>query len=64
MAHEPYFSVKEQADTAILMIHGILGTPDHFKPLLHLVPAEWSVYNILLDGHGKTVSHFANSSME
>ena len=63
MAHEPYFSVKDQADTAILMIHGILGTPDHFKPLLPLVPAEWSVYNILLDGHGKNASDFSNSSM-
>lgn len=62
--------IKEQsiryikgADIAILFIHGILGTPDHFKPFLSLVPPNWSVYNILLKGHGGSVKDFSAASM-
>lgn len=51
------------ADRAILFIHGILGTPDHFLPLLALVPPEVSVYNLLLDGHGGGVRDFSRTSM-
>lgn len=51
------------ADIAILFIHGILGTPDHFKPFLSLVPPNWSIYNILLKGHGGSVKDFAVASM-
>lgn len=48
---------------AVLMIHGIVGTPWHFRDLMPLVPEDWSVYNILLDGHGKQVQDFAGTSM-
>ena len=51
------------SNTAILCIHGILGTPDHFSELIKRVPDEWSIYNILLDGHGKNVKDFAITSM-
>lgn len=51
------------ADTAVLFIHGIVGTPAHFKDFLPLIPDHWSVYNILLDGHGKGVEEFARTSM-
>ena len=64
MDHKEYIREVENADVAILMIHGILGTPRHFDRFLSLIPKEWSVYNILLHGHGKTVSDFAASSME
>lgn len=47
-----------------MFVHGIMGTPDHFRDFVHLVPASWSVYNILLDGHGKTVRDFSCTSME
>ncbi|MBR0324808.1 MAG: hypothetical protein IIX11_01590, partial [Selenomonadales bacterium] len=33
----------------VLMLHGILGTPDHFRELLPLVPETWSVHALLLD---------------
>lgn len=53
----------QDADVAILFIHGILGTPDHFKPFLSLVPPNWSIYNILLKGHGGSVKDFSAASM-
>lgn len=67
MSHEPYIRIVPEADTAVLFLHGILGTPRHFRqvlPLEQMVPREWSVYNILLDGHGKGVADFSRSSMK
>lgn len=51
------------ADIAILFVHGILGTPDHFESFLPLVPSNWSIYNILLKGHGGSVKDFSAASM-
>ena len=62
--HKEYRKIYPEADTAILFIHGILGTPDHFSPFLPLVPAAVSVYNLLLDGHGMSVQDFSHTSME
>ena len=33
------------------------------KEYISNMPEQWSVYNMLLDGHGKTVKDFAHSSM-
>lgn len=63
MDHRPYIRKSEYADTAVLMIHGIMGTPRHFDGFLPLIPENWDVYNILLDGHGKTVRDFNATSM-
>lgn len=63
MNHQPFTRVVPGAEAALLCIHGIIGSPDHFDMLLPLIPDGWSVYNILLDGHGKTVDDFAASSM-
>lgn len=55
------------ARTAVLMIHGICGTPNHFRALLPLedaVPADWSLYNIVLDGHCEDVPAFGKTSMK
>ena len=55
------------AKTAVLMIHGICGTPNHFRQLLPLeyaVDPGWSVYNIVLDGHCRDVTAFGKSSMK
>lgn len=49
---------------AVLMIHGILGTPRHFDFLVPLVPDDWSVYAILLDGHGGRTEDFSRTSMK
>lgn len=64
MAHSEYIREVPGSRSAVLMIHGILGTPRHFDFLLPLIPADWSVYNILLDGHGGKVEDFSRSSMK
>lgn len=64
MAHKEYIRKIPGSNTAILCIHGILSTPDYFNKLIERVPEEWSIYNILLDGHGKKVSDFSRASMK
>ena len=49
---------------AVLMIHGIAGTPAHFRALVPVIPKDWTLRNIILDGHGKQVRDFGASSME
>lgn len=62
--HQPYTRIVSGSQTAVLFLHGILGTPDHFQALIPLVPDNWSIFNILLDGHGKGVSDFSHTSMK
>lgn len=64
MAHEPYRRIVSDSRRVIVMLHGIIGTPDHFRDFIKLVPADWSVYNLLLDGHGGSVMDFSHTSME
>lgn len=64
MNHKEFIRINANANTAILFIHGIIGTPDHFDPFLPLVPYNVSVCNILLDGHGKDVHEFSRTSMK
>lgn len=64
MEHKEYIRISDKSNTAVLMIHGIFGTPRHFDDIIPLVPEEWSIYNILLDGHGKGVKDFARTSMD
>ncbi len=61
--HNEYKRIVNGADTAILFIHGILGTPNHFEDFIPLVPDGYTIYNMLLDGHGKGVKDFSNTSM-
>ncbi len=62
--HNEYKRIVDGADTAVLFIHGILGTPNHFKDFIPLVPEGYSVHNLLLDGHGKGVKEFSHTSMK
>lgn len=62
--HKESVRIVPGADTAILMVHGIVGTPRHFDFLLEAVPENVTVMNILLPGHGGTVADFANASMK
>ena len=62
MKHKAYFR-EGTGKNAVLMIHGIAGSPDHFRDLVPVIPPEYSVCNILLDGHSGTVREFARSSM-
>lgn len=63
MNHQEYRRVVNGSDTGVLMIHGIVGTPDHFNDLISIIPDSWSVSNLLLEGHGKGVAEFSASSM-
>ena len=64
MPHEEYIKIHESASVAILFIHGIVGTPNHFGPFISMVPNAVSVYNLLLDGHGKSVKDFSHTTMK
>ena len=61
--HQEYIRIVPGADTAILMVHGIVGTPRHFDFLIDSIPEDVSVVNILLPGHGGTVQDFGKASM-
>lgn len=63
MVHNEYNRIVAESDNAVLFIHGIIGTPNYFNDYIPLIPDDWSVCNILLDGHGKGTSEFAASSM-
>lgn len=62
--HREYIRYVEGSRFAVVMIHGIVGTPRHFDMLLPVIPESWSVYNILLPGHGGSVADFGASSMK
>ncbi len=62
--HKPYAKEVPDAHSAILCLHGFLGSPAHFRPFLPFFPAGYSVYALLLDGHGGSTKDFAHASME
>lgn len=67
MDHASQIRLVPGAKHAVLFLHGIVGTPRHFSHILNMVdcvPDSWSYYNLLLDGHGGTVSDFSRSSMK
>ncbi|MBQ8623774.1 MAG: alpha/beta fold hydrolase [Oscillospiraceae bacterium] len=64
LCHQEYIRVVDGAKTAVLCIHGIVGSPNHFREIIPLLPEDWSVYCIMLDGHGKRVEDFSETSME
>ena len=58
------FIREGDGSVAVLMVHGIAGTPRHFDFLIPEFPESWGIYNILLPGHGGTAKDFGASSME
>ena len=60
---QEFHRVVPAADTAVLFIHGIVGTPRHFDDLIPLLPDTVSVHNLLLAGHGGNARDFARASM-
>ena len=65
--HSAYKRIVPGAKTAVLMIHGICGTPNHFRnllPLQALVSEDCSVHNMVLPGHCLGVREFGRSSMK
>ena len=64
MEHKEYVRICDNSNIVILFIHGIVGTPNHFNEFVSIVPESFSVYNLLLDGHGKSVKDFSKTSMK
>lgn len=67
MDHSSQIRIVPGADSAVLFIHGIVGTPRHFShvlPLVQAVPENRNYYNLLLPGHGGTVQDFSASTMK
>jgi len=63
MAHETYIR-RTGGNTAVLFIHGFLGSTEHFAPFIEYVPESIGIYNILLEGHGGSAMEFAHASMK
>ncbi len=61
--HKAYKHIVAGAEKAVLFIHGIVGTPNHFSAFVQRIGADISVYNLLLDGHGREVKDFSKTSM-
>ncbi len=61
--HSEYTRLRDNKKTVCLMVHGIVGTPRYFDKIIPLLPDDWSIYNILLDGHGGSVEDFCHTSM-
>lgn len=64
MRHKEFIKILPSADTAVLFIHGIIGTPNFFNNFIPLIPHDWSICNLLLDGHGKGIDDFSKTSMD
>ncbi|MBE7092960.1 MAG: hypothetical protein E7365_07285 [Clostridiales bacterium] len=64
MEHKEYVRICDNSNIVILFIHGIVGTPNHFNEFVSLIPNSISIYNLLLDGHGKVVKDFSKTSMK
>lgn len=55
--------MRPEADTAILYVHGILGTPLHFQDFFPLAE-RYSQCSLLLDGHGGDARDFSKTNMK
>ena len=64
MLHSEYKNIVPGAKRAYLFVHGIIGTPDHFDKLIPMLPEDVTVWNLLLDGHGKGPTDFSRASMK
>ena len=62
--HSPVEIINKNANTALLFVHGIVGTPRHFDDFVNIAPKDVSILNILLDGHGKGVKEFSKTCMK
>ncbi len=59
-----HIRIVDKARVAVLCIHGILSTPNHFRDLIPIIPKEYSVYAMITDGHCLGVSEFSKSSLK
>lgn len=61
--HKEYIYENNISNTAILFIHGILESPNQFEDFIEALDNKFTVFNVLLPGHGKSGKDFARSSM-
>lgn len=60
--HQPYTLTRNDADTAILLVHGIYGSPSQFEQLAKtLYQQGYTVRAVLLPGHGCSVKEFSRA---
>ncbi len=67
MAHEEFHRMARQPQGAVLMLHGICGSPEHFRRCIDLesrVPQGYSVHNLCYPGHGGSVRDFGKSKLK
>ena len=60
--HSEYRRIVPGAQKAVLFVHGINATPRFFDEYAAALPADVSVHNLLLPGHGGTVREFGKHS--
>ena len=58
------FRAPEGAETAVLLLHGILSAPQYFYFLLDDIPQEYAVAGVLLEGHGGSAEGLAQTDMQ
>lgn len=60
--HGPFLREAEGSDTAVLLVHGIFGSPNQFEDIARSLFAQGcSVMAILLPGHGGSAADFAKT---
>ncbi len=64
MEHSEYIRISDEKNTAVILIHGFLGTPRYYDDFIPFIPENYSIYNVLLDGHGGSYLDFAHTSKE
>ena len=62
--HVEYKRIVDGAEKAVLLIHGILSTPNHFRELIPLIPENYSIYAMVTAGHCGSVDDFSHSSLD
>jgi len=62
--HAEYIRTVKHAKYAVMLVHGILSTPKFWDDFIKLIPKDYSVYNLLLEGHGGEVEDFSKASMD
>lgn len=55
--HQPYSRISN-ANTIVLFVHGIQGSPIQFRYMISVIPKHIDYMCILLPGHGETIHSF------
>lgn len=61
--HVEYRYRPEASGTVIVFVHGIMGSPLQFEYMIQKLNGAYSIENLLLPGHGRTMRDFQKSSM-